>query len=356
MRIMNFLLNSYFKTIKKLISGKSDNISVGLDIGTGDCKLVEIRQSGDHFELLNWVIEPLIDGDLVATVRKTLDQLKTPCKSLYTSISGKGALIRYMDMPQMSLTDLKSSFVIEADKYFPFAQDQIYTDCFIVNEKASGNQMRVMAAAAKKELVDERMTLLTELGLQPNLIGVNSIAAANIFSELDFTCMKDKDSVVAILDMGEITSNLTIIIDKKPWFTRDIFIGGRELTKRISNALGVDVQEAEKLKRQPGDKQEEVISACESAVINTVKELKLSFDYFTTEGSHEVSKLLLTGGASLLGGLTETLEKHLEIEVALLDPMEPMELSANLSADELEKDSLKLGVALGLALYHYDRN
>jgi type IV pilus assembly protein PilM len=272
-------------------------------------------------------------------------------------------------MPKMSLDDLKSSFSIEADKYFPFAQDQIYTDCCILDMNEKEKTMSVMAAATKKELIDRRTKLLSELGMPVEFIGLNPIALANILNVLNLENEDDektkgnehkegkskaKSSVIALLDMGESVSSLTILVNNLPRFTRDIFIGGRDFTKSISSALGASFKEAEELKRNPGKKINEIHGACETIIMNMTQELRLSMDYFATEKNHEIDKLLLTGGTSLLEGLVESFEKNLELEVSLWNPLSALQMSPDVSKENMDKNALKLGVALGLALYHYD--
>ena len=39
--------------------------------------------------------------------------------------------------------------------------------------------MAVMAAAAKKDIIDQRVKLFSDIGLQVNFIGMNPIALAN---------------------------------------------------------------------------------------------------------------------------------------------------------------------------------
>jgi len=354
-------VQTYFNTIKRFLPDeqKASGASAGLDIGTGECKLVELEKNKDSFELKKWTIEPIHNGDIKGTIKKIFDQLSDVPGSLYTSVFGKGTLIRYIDMPRMSLEDLKSSFAIEADKYFPFASDQIYTDCYILDgkdkEKVKEKNMAVMAAAAKKDLIDRRIKLLKELELPVEFIGLNPIALANALHVLGFQEKgQEEESVISLLDMGESVSNLTIFIDKLPRFTRDIFIGGRDFTKSISNALGISFQDAEKLKRGPGKKKEEVIKACESPLMNMTQELRLSIDYFATENNREIQRLLLTGGTSLLDGIVSGFEKNLEIKVNLWNPLASVEIKEDTEKGEIEKISLKLGVALGLALYQYD--
>ena len=229
---MSFLLTAYLNVIKRFILPKSDGTSVGIDIGAGDCKLVELKKDGDSFTLLNWAVEPIKTGDVTQTLKKILERLDTPCKNLYTSVFGKGTLIRYIDMPRMSLEDLRNSFAIEADKYFPFAQNQVYTDCFILDPEGKEKRMLVLAAAVKKEIVDQRVRLLTDLGFQVNFIGINPIALANVLNVLNAHYQHDKGAATAFLDMGDSVSNLTIMVNNLPWFTRDVSVGGRDSRKR----------------------------------------------------------------------------------------------------------------------------
>jgi len=348
------LLKKYFNTIKGFIPAKAESTSVGVDIGTGECKLVEIKKSGDGFELLNWAVEPVIGGNVKSAIQKSFEQLAAVPTKIYTSVFGKGTLIRYIDMPRMSLDDLKGSFGIEADKYFPFTQDQIYTDCYILDGEGKGKQMSVMAAAAKRELIDERLKLLTDLNVQTEFIGVDPIALANVLNVLGFGQDGKKEKNVALLDMGDLVSNLTILVNGQPRFTRDIFIGGRDFTKRIGNARGISMEDAEKLKSNSGEKEKEIIDICESPLSNIVQELRLSFDYFSTEKNNEINELLLTGGGSLLSGLIAAFEEQLEINTNKWNPMTTLTLSSSIDKEKLNAASSKLGVALGLALYEYD--
>lgn len=351
---MSSIINGYFQLVKKILPSQAEDFSVGLDISASECKMVQICSSSDGYSIVNWAVEPIVGGDIGKTVQMVLERLEGSQFSIYTSIFGKGTLIRYIDLPRMSLKDLKSSFGIEVDKYFPFAQDQTYTDCFILDPKGTEKQMSVMAAAAKKELVDDRLKIFEDIGVDIDFMGINTIGLSNIIHALGYIGEEASDECIALLDMGESMSSLTIIKDKLPRFTRDIYIGGQDLTKRISNIVDISFEEAEKLKADPGDKRAEVIECCETTVMNIVQELRLSFDYFSSEKSLSINKFLLTGGASMLEGLSEVFEKYLEVKTLRWKPMDSFQISDNLDEEGTRKKSLKLGVALGLGLYHYD--
>lgn len=329
--------------------------SIGIDIGMSECKLVEISSTSGSFMLLKAGIEPSVAGDATGAIKKLLNKFEVPPKRVYTSVSGKGTLVRYIDMPRMSAEELNNSFNLEADKYFPFPLEQIYTDCFINDPQGKNKQMKVIAVAAKKELVDERLKLIQSCGLVTDFVGVNPLALANALHVLGppKECPTEAENL-AIIDIGDLASNLTIVVNKVPLFSRDIFIGSREFTKSIGHAFGLNISEADTIKVQPGGRLEEVHSAIESVVLNLAKEIRLSFDYFTTEYNKEVHGLLLTGGGALLPGLHENLANILEIQVWPWNPLLSLTATEDVSQEIIKSNGMKLGAALGLALYDYD--
>jgi len=351
---MHPILRSYFNFIKKLVPSKPDQTIVGLDIGTNECRLVEIIDDEEKLKLVNYAVVPIESASGIdEAVKKITSQITTPRTSLCTAIFGKGTLIRYIDMPRMSSSDLKNSFSLEADKYFPFPQDQIYTDCYVLDPDEKNNHMQVMAAASKKELIDQRIQMLDSIGYKTDFVSINSIALVNAMEALGFEGDSDK-AAVAILDIGDSVSSLNIVINKLPRFTRDIFVGKKDFVKRIGNAMGISEADSEKILSAPGDKKEEVLAACESSVNNMLQEIRLSFDYFSTEKNAEVGSLLITGPGSTLPGIVDFVKNNLDIKVGIWDPIKFMTLASDISEEEVNKISVKFGVAIGLALYDYD--
>ncbi len=357
------LLEKYFTVVRNIIALKKGVPGVGLDIGVNSCKVIELVPSGNSFEILQWGVEPIEGANAQAAVQKIFKRLEIQSKNPVTAVFSKGTIIRYIDMPRMPLHDLKKSFDIEADKYFPFSQEQIYTDAYILDPKSKDKQMSVLVAAAKKDLINDRIKMLSNLGFSANFIGLNAVAITNVFNILGPHEVRTYPSslkfspsapVVAILDMGETMSNLNIMTGGLPRFTRDVFIGGQDLTKRISYALGMNILEAQKLKCQPNNRIQEILNVCDSVLLNLISEVKLSFDYFATERNVHVAKLFLTGGSCLLEGMVDFFAKNLEVSVERWNPFACVKLADNISADEINRNASLLTVALGLSLYQYD--
>ncbi len=350
-------LNNLFSSLtSKFFPSKSLRPSVGLDIGVRSCRMVELLARPDGYELLSFGIEPIVGGDVVKSIRAVISRTSQPNLTPVSALRGKGTLIRFVDMPKMSLNELKRSFSFEVDKYFPFPKDQIFSDCYILDSQGTDNKLPVLVAAAKKELVNERIKLLNEAGLQADFITLNSIAVANVFNVLGTPQVPSEivaqgKKAVAILDVGEIVSNLTILVDNHPRFNRDIFIGGRDFTKNISSVLRINFDEAEKIKQNPKERAAEVSSCIESVSFDLVSEVRLSFDYFTTEANLALGQLFLTGGATSMEQLQQILSKQLEVQTVCWNPFGVLKFGSRVSLEQVSASVAHLGTALGLALY-----
>lgn len=343
------LFDQYLLLVNRLIPKPTAPPVIGIDIGTSSIKAVELGQSAGAFEIRHWAIEPLGGNDTKSALKKISERLHFNDQLLVTSVFGKGTLIRYVDLPRMPLEDLRKSYVYELDKYFPFDPKSIYTDCSILDPEGKDKKMLVLLAAVKKEMVDERLKLFKEAGLELSRVTLNSIASANAFNRLG-PKLNPSGKAKAVLDIGGSASCLMIFKDSSPRFARDIFVGSQELTKKIANALGVDIGQAETIKRQPGDKLDQVIEACDMPINNLITEIRLSLDYFMTEKNSQVDELFLAGGGSLLKGIEGVFEKNLGLPVKNWNPLESVRLNAPAATEDIQAYSAVFGVALGLGL------
>lgn len=349
------LFQQYLDFVKKYIPEPRVCSSVGIDIGLSSCKMVELRPKGNAFELVQWAIEPIVGNNPAPAVQALLSKTSDPQAAPATAVQGKGTLIRYIDLPRMSLEELKKSFVYEADKYLPFTAEQIYLDCMILDPKGKENKMTVLAAAAKREIINERMELLKNIGVQSDFVTLNSIAMGNVINTWGTdgaagSQENGKGSATAIIDIGAKVTSVNIVHNNLPCFTRDIFIGGQDFTRQIASALEIAFDDAEQIKCNAGGQRPDVIKACEPVVLNLISDMRLSFDYFVTEHNVPITKIFLCGGAARLDGLTELFTNYLEISAASWDPFQYVIIPENLQADA-KKVSGQFGVALGLALY-----
>jgi len=347
--IFKKFFDQYLLLVKRLIPKPKAPPVIGVDIGTSSIKAIEMGHSAGGLEIRRWAIEPLAGQDTKSVLKKISEQMHFKDQQLVCAVSGKGTLIRYVDLPRMPLEDLKKSYTYDLDKYFPFDPKSIYTDCSILDPEGKDKKMYVLMAAVKKEIVDERLRLFKEAGFDVSRVMINSIATANAFERLG-PQVTASGKAKAVLDIGGSASCLMIYKDSSPRFARDIFVGSQELTKKIANALGVDAQKAETLKRHPGDKLAQIIEACDMPINTLITEIRLSMDYFTTEKNSQVDELFLAGGGCLLKGIEGVFEKNLGVPVKIWNPLINVRVNPSAGTEDIQNHAAQFGVALGLGL------
>ncbi len=359
---MHIILETYFHFIKKLFLSQKEAEVIGLDIGASVCRAVKLKRRLDGFEVVRWAAEPFNGTDEKPALTKIIEKLGAISRSctVLASVSGKGTLIRYIDMPRMSSSDLHKAFAMEADKYFPFPRETVHIDCSILDPKGKDKRMTVLAAAVKKDIIEARLKSLKDCGIEPSVITIASVAVGNIFTRFSpATCTQASlaGKAVAIVDIGETFTTLIIMADGMPKFTRDIFIGVVDMARSLSNIAGVPLDQARALLAS-GDvngEKPDVARSIEAVLSNIVAEVRLSFDYFSTEKNLAVVRICLIGEAVQVPGVEPGFARHFDAPLVAWNPLEMIHISAEAgNRDGLVTEGRRMATALGLALSEYD--
>mgnify|MGYP001338010248 CR=1 FL=1 len=155
--------------------------------------------------------------------------------------------------------------------------------------------------------------------------------------------------VYALVDMGAQKTNINIVSGTNSYFTREVYIGGEDMSEAISKHLGVTPEEAEQIKRS-GEREVEVIEAIAQTIDDLANEVFLSFDYFENQFDTEIKTVYISGGGSRLKGLQGVLAQTLGRDVRTWDPVAGMDVSlSSAQAAKLRESAPQLAVAMGLA-------
>jgi type IV pilus assembly protein PilM len=335
-----------FAHLKDLIS--KEKISVGLNIGVSSTKLVKLKLAKEVVELSSFCLEQN-QLDLEAVLKNIIQA--HGIKRVNISVSGQQAITRYVDFPKMSLSEFKQALKFEAQKHIPFPVAEVNLDGCILKEDLPDNKMRILVAAVKKEFLNQRLKLLKGLGLEVDLVDIDSLALINAFA---FNYSQDeniKNRTVALLNIGSATSNLNILENGLPALSRDISIGGNNFTQKIAEALGIDFKAADKLKNSSDEQNPaKAIAALEAILAKLAQEARSSFDYYESRSVSSVEKIFISGGGSLYAGLKDILTNQMGLEVESWDPLKKITLAGNLDFAKVKTLSGQLAVAIGLAL------
>ncbi len=338
---------------------KKQRSLIGLDIGTHAVKAIELTQSGRELQLTAFGMNEIPSQHQRADAVVDLLQgggFRTT--KVCTAVSGKSVIVRYLTMVKMSDDDLKNAIKFEADKYIPFDLEDVVLDAQRLDTDSSGglglddNEMRVLLVAVKRSLVDEHVSFVRSMGLAPEIIDADAFALGNAFSMRSYLAptVEDMDRVVALIDVGSNKTNINVVRGGDSLFTREVYLGGDDLTSAISKRLGCEMHQAEALKRNSGEQADQVRDAVLPSIDDLGNEIHLSFDYFENQFDRPVDDVLLSGGGALLPLVEETFEKVFEKRTRYWDATENLKIDTNsVDVDAMRSIAPQLAIAMGLA-------
>ncbi len=337
---------------------------IGLDIGSSSVKAVQVKRSKRGIELQAFGVEPLMpqtivdgtimdQGAVVQAIRTLWNRLRLRQKEVAIAIAGHSVIIKKINMPSMSLTELQEQIPYEAEHHIPFAKDDVEIDYDVVTSENAAGQMEILLVAAKKEVVADYVSVVREAALNPVVVDVAAFSTQNAY-EVNYDLEPGETTV--LINIGAAISNINIIRDNTSLFTRDVTIGGNAFTEEIQKQLNVSQDEAEAYKvggsyDEAGVVPQEVEKIMESTAEVMAGEFQRSLDFFlATASDTNVSRICLGGGTAKVSALHRAIEKRSRLKVEVLDAWRRVTINPKLDATYLGAHSPEALVSLGLAL------
>ena len=337
---------------------------VGLDIGSSSVKVLELAEMKGGYQLRNFGIAPLppeaiVDGALmdsvtiVDSIRGLASALRIKTKDVVTSVSGHSVIVKKISIPTMTEDELEESIQWEAERYIPFDINDVNIDFQILGPtEGSEELMDMVLVAAKKDIINDYLSVIIEAGFNPVIVDIDSFALENMF-EANYPVVRDE--VIALANIGASVTNINILKRGISSFTRDIFTGGNAITEEIQRQLNVDFDEAETLKlgnRMDETSQKVVQEALKSALNSLASEIAKSLDFFhSTSSPEKVGKMVLSGGCAKIDGIEKVIEQQAGISVEVVNPFKEINCSKrDLDVDYLKEMEPIMAVSVGLAL------
>jgi type IV pilus assembly protein PilM len=187
-------------------------------------------------------------------------------------------------------------------------------------------------------------------------VDVDSFAIENAFN---LTNESPPDEVLALVNIGASVMNINILQGGTSAFTRDISIGGRQITEEIQKRLKMTYEEAEALKvkeRDAGAQSAEVDKIIQGTAEQLATEVRRSLEFFAASSSFgEIKKIHLSGGCAKIPMLPALIEERIGTSVEVFNPFTKIEYNTDEFSPEYIREVGPLAaVAVGLALRRED--
>jgi len=310
-----------------LFGGKKTTI--GLDIGSGLIKVAVVDHSKKQPELVKVAITPLladaiVEGEVMDpgivsdAVRGALSAAGVKQKSVVTAVGGRDVIIKKIQIERVKEAQARELMRWEAEQHVPFDMESVELDFQILDPDGGGDEMQVLLVAAKRELVENKLRILTDAGLTPSLVDVDAFALHNAFELSHPDAM---NGIVGLVNIGHEVTNINVLDEGVPILTRDITVGTRRFREDLQRERGLGVDEADQL-LQGYDRSPHLDAVIESRGEEIAVGVERAAAFLASSArTGQLRAVYTCGGGARIPGLNEALANRLRIRVEQANPL-----------------------------------
>ena len=341
---------------------------VGLDIGTGHLRAVEVAQGrGDAPGTVTRVAEVELppgavrDGEVAEphTVATTLRQLWSRAKFAGTDVvlgvGNQRVIVRDLEMPSMSQPQIKAALPFQVGEMLPVAVEDALLDYMPLTQRESetGPVVNGLLVAATKDTVQANVRAVQLAKLTPVAVDLAAFAQCRALLRGDLL-----RQVVGLVDVGARVTTVVIAAFGVPRVVRLIAAGGQDVTDSLADTLAISAAEAEGLKRRVGFGQGSTPETAQAADVigsvtrNVVEAIRNTFVYYAASNPGQgVNQVVMTGGGVNLPGFGQYLANSARLPLVVGQPFDGLEASprAGIDPSRLARQH-EFTIATGLAL------
>jgi type IV pilus assembly protein PilM len=252
-------------------------------------------------------------------------------------------------MDRLPQEEARQAIVWEAEQHVPYDVNDVVLDFEILDPEGDGKQMDVLLVAAKKDLVLSHADLLREAGLTPVIVDIDSFAIQNAV-EANYTL--DEKEMVALVNVGAELTNINVVQNGRPVFTKDLQLGGNNVEEALQRKQNLTQSEAQALVQGRTPAKAEYAETIRAAFEPLATGIERAASYIKTGSDQDkIHRIFLSGGCARVDGLRAFLEERHQVPVEVVNPTARISYDpAIFGSMDPEAVTPSLTVGLGLAL------
>lgn len=342
---------------------------IGIDISPSSVKVLELSKNGEHYRVERYAVEPMPLNAIVEhaiteiepvaeAVSRAVKRSGTKCRHAAIAVAGAHVISKIIRMPaNLKESDMQAQIELEADHYIPYPLNEVNLDFEVQGpSKDNPEEVDVLIAACRKEIVDDYVAVIQNHGLKPAVIDIETYAVENAYGLIAQNMPgAGMERTVALFDIGATATTLNVINNNRSVYTRDHNFGGRQLTEEIQRRYGLSYEEAGLAKKQgglPDNYQADVLRPFMEAMCQEVMRA-LQF-FYSSSTFNSVDHVLLAGGCAQIAGIDELIAARVGVETRIANPFSNMSLASRVKPQYLSNEAPSLMTACGLALRSFD--
>ena len=340
---------------------------ITLNIGSQTIGLAEFREVHGRLALVNYRFrETPLDAetgqrrDAHAALHETASALREMMRELHVhgtsvnyAVPAQSVFARFVKLPGLEAEKIEKIISFEAQQNVPFPIDQVVWDYQLVGG-GMGEQIQVIIAAIKRDLLEEINNAVEETGLRTDIVGVASMALYNAFC-YNYT---DLNGCSMLVDIGARTTNV-LFIESGRFFLRSVPLGGSTITGAIAREFNESFAAAEARRKrdgfvalggaaEPADQDTGRVSKIvRSTMTRLHAELMRSITHYRAQQQGKrPARIFLCGGAAGIPKMCEFFHEKFEVPIEFFNPLQKVTVSASAPAPSAHLFGELVGLAL----------
>ncbi len=334
--------------------------TIGLDIGSGLIKIAVIDHGKGAPELVKVAItklqpDAIVEGEVMDpgivsdAIRAALDSASVKSKNIVTAVGGRDVIIKKIQTERVKPRQARELMRWEAEQHVPDVES-VELDFQILDGERTSEEMNVLLVAAKRDLVDAKLRILADAGVNPTIVDVDAFALHNAFEVNYPEAMK---GFVGLVNIGNEVTNVNIMDNGVPVLTRDLPLGTRRFNEDLQRQHGMAARDAEILIRGY-DRSPQLDAVLNARVEEIAVGIERAAGFIAASRSNtQLRAVYICGGGSRTPGLAEILADRLRITVEHANPLARLNIRDG-ALESLTTDEVAplLMLPIGLALRH----
>ncbi len=331
-----------------------------LDIGTNAIRVIQLDKGNDgNWNLVGFGYTP-IDSRLTANdseegrrrlgevIATAVGQSDIKTKNVAISLSSQKTFTTIIDVPVQDAKELQKTIKYQIDQYVPMSIEDAKVDWVSLGQSMhKKDSQEVLLASTAKNYSEDRLEFIEGLGF--NVVAAEPDSLAMTRSLLP----KGASDGRVLIDLGENSTDLSVVYGDAPRLVRTIPVGLSSLVKAAVQNLNIKDDQARQFILKFGlaqDKLEgQVFRAIETTLESFVQEIVKSIKFFSTRYPDVViGGVVLSGYAGMVPHLTEYVSSKTGIATVSGNPFQYVTVPAKYQ-QQLAGVASEFAVAVGLA-------
>jgi type IV pilus assembly protein PilM len=364
--------------------GKNKYSPIGIDIGSTSVKMAQLRKTAAGWRISDMCMKviPFSESEngadrkdlIIQAIKSIMKEASFSGKSVVSVMPGYQLDIFPVKLSLSEAESLEDAVLEEAVARLSYDVEEAVIDYIPVENNGSGSEeknVRSLLMAARREDVDEHLSILKGAKLKPLALDISACALARLLRFSGSDNIKNE----LLINAGYMHTTITVLWQNNILLDRSILWGTENIVESIMNRLKLDQQKASDLlhrigmRFRHGEEQapasdgsdymhkiaETVYEIAAPQLEKLAREIDKVMQYFSSEmRGADIDTLYLSGSVSRIKELDTYLGERTGIRTKIFDPLKELKTGENGNSKYQNGFPSSFGVALGLAMRGFE--